>query len=310
MKEEAKVAVIVVTYNRERMLKRCMEALLRQTISLWKICVVDNASTDGTERMIQDIQLIYPEKVEYICLDENTGGAGGFCRGFCWADQYDEWEWLMVMDDDAAPEAEYTEKLLEKSKEYPEVGAFIGTEYVGYSNRIAFGGRRIIDKQRTVRTRIVSADAYKNPCFYVDTAVFVGLMMKHSVVRKAGYPDASFFIYYDDTDYCFRLRQYTKIMHVTDAKIFHREDYEKDVVMEGQKIWRLFYLYRNEVAIKKRYIKNLGVCYGWIVKNYLRKVFEILHDDKQKWKKIYLISRATWDVLNNKLGKAEYIDEK
>ena len=310
MKEESRIAVIVVTYNRERMLKRCMEALFQQTVPLCKICVIDNASTDETEKMMQVFQRDYPGKIEYIRLDENTGGAGGFYSGFQWADEYKDWDWLMVMDDDAAPEPEYTEKLLSKSKEYPEVKSFIGTEYVGYTDQIAYGGRRIIDKERTVRTKIVSAETYKNPCFYVDTAVFVGLMMHRSVVKQAGYPDASFFIYYDDTDYCFRLRPYTKILHITDAKIFHRENYEKDVVMEGQKTWRLFYLYRNELVIKKRYIKHWVIRYGWIVKNYLLKVFEILHYKTQKRKNIWIISRATWDVLNNKLGRAKYIDEK
>lgn len=310
MKEETRIAVIVVTYNRERMLKRCMEALFRQTVPLRKICVVDNASTDGTEKMMRDLRQDCRERVEYIRLEENTGGAGGFSKGFQWADQYEEWDWLMVMDDDAAPEPEYTEKLLAKSREYPEVKSFIGTEYVGYTDQIAYGGRRVIDKEKTVRTRIVSAEAYKTPCFYVDTAVFVGLMMHRSVVKQVGYPDASFFIYYDDTDYCFKLRPYTKILHITDAKIFHRENYEKDVLEQGQKTWRLFYLYRNELVIKKRYIKNWGVRYGWIAKNYLLKVFEILRDKKQKCSMIWIVSRATWDVLNNRLGKAKYIDER
>ena len=116
MKEESRIAVIVVTYKRERMLKRCMEALFQQTVPLCKIRVIDNASTDETEKMMQVFQRDYPGKIEYIRLDENTGGAGGFYSGFQWADEYKEWDWLMVMDDDAAPEPEYTEKLLSKSK--------------------------------------------------------------------------------------------------------------------------------------------------------------------------------------------------
>ena len=56
MKEESRIAVIVVTYNRERMLKRCMEALFQQTVPLCKICVIDNASTDETEKMMQVFQ--------------------------------------------------------------------------------------------------------------------------------------------------------------------------------------------------------------------------------------------------------------
>ena len=303
-----KIAVIVVTYNRERMLERCLNALFEQTVPVWKIYIVDNASADGTVGLVKRFQERYPEQIVFIQLPENTGGSGGFYKGFFRAEQDDEWNWLMVMDDDAAPASDYMEKLLRKAGEYPRLRGFIGTEYVGDTDRIAYGGRRIIDKESTVRTVQVPAEFYKKEYFYVDTAVFVGLMIHRSIVEKAGYPDPSFFIYYDDTDYCLKMRKYTKIMHVTDARIVHRENYEQNVVVEGQKLWRMFYLYRNELVIKKRYIKRWYIRYGWILKNYMLKVFEIWKDGDQRWEKIRLVSRATWDVINDHLGKAAYVD--
>lgn len=310
MKSIDKIAVIVVTYNRKKLLERCLNALFEQTVPVWKICIVDNASTDGSEVMVKFFQENYPEQIVYIQLKENTGGAGGFNKGFRWAKQYGGWNWLLVMDDDAAPAPDYIEKLLVRAKQFPQVRSFIGTEYVGYTDRIAYGGRRVIDKESTVRTVVVPGEFYNKDYFYVDTAVFVGLMIHHSVVEKAGYPDASFFIYYDDTDYCLKIREYTKIMHVTDARIVHRENYEQNVVIEGQKLWRMFYLYRNELVIKKRYIKRWYIRYGWILKNYMIKIAEIWKAGDQRWKKFRLISRATWDVLNNHLGKAAYVDEE
>lgn len=310
MENKNRVAVVVVTYNRKKLLNRCLESLVAQTVPLSTIIVVDNASSDGTDELVTSYVDMYGDKIVYIRHDKNTGGAGGFCTGFKHAMKSEVWDWLMVMDDDAAPEPEYTEKLLKFAEKNPEVKAYIGTEYVGDTDRIAYGGRRIIDKAGTVRTCIVPEDFYKKACFNVDTAVFVGLMMHRTVVSKAGYPDKDFFIYYDDTDYCLKLRKYTEILHVTDARIIHRENYEKDVLAEGQQLWRFFYLYRNELVIKKRYIKNPIIRYGWIVKNYFRKIIEIIRNNDRKCKRISLVTRATFDVLTNRLGKVKYFDGK
>lgn len=63
-----KVAVLIVTYNFERWLNRCMGSL-RQSILKPTIYVVDNASTDHTvERLKRD----YPE-VHLIENRENRG---------------------------------------------------------------------------------------------------------------------------------------------------------------------------------------------------------------------------------------------
>lgn len=308
MIENNKVEVVVVTYNRKRLLMRCLEALMKQTVKLHRVIVVDNASTDGTNDIMDDYLRRYHGVIEYIRLDSNTGGSGGFAAGFQHALLTPDWDWLMVMDDDAAPEPAYTEKLLKQAEMHPSVKSLIGTEYVGDTEQIAFGGRRVIDKKRTMRTCIVPKSAYKKSEFWVDTAVFVGLMMHKDVVTRAGCPDTSFFIYYDDTDYCFRIRKYTRILHVTDARIVHRENYEKDVMEEGQVLWRQFYLYRNEVLIKKRYIQNPFVRYGWIFKNYFRAIKEIMKGKDQKRRRIVLITHATFDVLVNRLGKVDYLD--
>ena len=47
------VLAIIVTYNRKKLLKESIEALLEQTVSDLRILVVDNFSNDGTEAYIE-----------------------------------------------------------------------------------------------------------------------------------------------------------------------------------------------------------------------------------------------------------------
>ena len=58
---------VVVTYNRLRLLKECIEALLRQTCSC-DILIVDNASTDETALWANQLAAEHP-----AVFYENTG---------------------------------------------------------------------------------------------------------------------------------------------------------------------------------------------------------------------------------------------
>ena len=65
------VSIIIVNYNAGHLLTRCLEALRKQTRRPKQICVVDNASRDGScDRIPGD----FPE-VTLIRHEQNTGFA-------------------------------------------------------------------------------------------------------------------------------------------------------------------------------------------------------------------------------------------
>ena len=105
------IAAIVVTFNRKALLTHCLQALLAQSAPLWRIVVIDNASTDGTETALRQAGLLDQPIIHYTRLPENIGGAGGFAHGMQLAfDAGAEWFWLM--DDDAMAEREALAALL------------------------------------------------------------------------------------------------------------------------------------------------------------------------------------------------------
>ena len=48
------IVAIVVTYNRKKLLKECLESLLDQTIKLDRIIVIDNNSSDNTFEYLEE----------------------------------------------------------------------------------------------------------------------------------------------------------------------------------------------------------------------------------------------------------------
>lgn len=70
------LSVIIPTYNRKDILKRCLTALFNQTYpqNMYEIIVVDDGSTDGTERMIKTMINDSPCELRYF-KQENKGPA-------------------------------------------------------------------------------------------------------------------------------------------------------------------------------------------------------------------------------------------
>lgn len=67
------VSVCVIAYNHERYIAQCLESILRQRTSFdFEILVRDDASTDGTQRVLQEYQERYPDRVRLVLEERNT----------------------------------------------------------------------------------------------------------------------------------------------------------------------------------------------------------------------------------------------
>lgn len=62
---EFSYAAVIVTYNRKYLLIKAIESPLAQIVIPQKIVIVDNHSTDGTERVLFDKNLLSNQKICY-----------------------------------------------------------------------------------------------------------------------------------------------------------------------------------------------------------------------------------------------------
>jgi len=75
------ITVLIATYNRARMLERCLAHLSRQAFEPGdEIVVVDNGSTDGTERVINEVARNAPVPVRYV-LERTPGKSSALATG-------------------------------------------------------------------------------------------------------------------------------------------------------------------------------------------------------------------------------------
>ena len=211
-----KFAVTIVTYNRLELLKECVQQVLSQTVPFFYICIVDNNSTDGTskylDQLVAETQTASSDKnkpeFHILHLPENIGGAGGFAKGIENLGKTD-CDWILIIDDDAMIAADYIEQLQK---------AILRTNYLAYSGTVTTAGsidtthRRFIKCPRLMLYGPVPEEAYAKASFEYDISTFCGLLVKADMVRRIGLPKTEYFIWFDDTEYCLRFHDQSRIL--------------------------------------------------------------------------------------------------
>ncbi|WP_416443798.1 glycosyltransferase [Leucobacter sp. HNU] len=106
----ARVAAVIVTFNRLAKLPKTLETVRAQTHGCEWVVVVNNASTDGTREYLDGLD---DPQLVVLHLDENLGGAGGFEHGMAHGVNLGA-DYVWIMDDDCYPDPNALEILLEQ----------------------------------------------------------------------------------------------------------------------------------------------------------------------------------------------------
>ncbi len=211
------VCVITLNWN------RCSDTLeflasLRQSHYPNQPCiVVDNGSSDGSAQIIAEN---YPE-VEIICNTSNLGFAGGFNVGLRRA-LTQSVEYVFVVNNDTwlAPN---TLSALVLEAEDPQVGAVAPVIfYATQPDKIWSAGAG-----RNPLTLDLTDNHNRRRIFTQPLAVeFISgcaMLIKRRVLEQVGLFDEKFFMYYEDSDYCLRIRQANfKLLVTPQAKLWHK----------------------------------------------------------------------------------------
>lgn len=74
--KKPKISVIVTVYNIEKEIERCLDSLINQTMESYEIIVVNDGSTDNSQKIINKLKKANPELIRSF-TKENGGGDWG-----------------------------------------------------------------------------------------------------------------------------------------------------------------------------------------------------------------------------------------
>jgi N-acetylglucosaminyl-diphospho-decaprenol L-rhamnosyltransferase len=220
----ARVDVVVVSYNSRNQLRDCVEPLVGMEDV--NVIVVDNASTDGSLAVIEDLP------VEKVQLERNGGFAFGCNAGW----RRGRAEYVLLLNPDARIDFESLGALAKELDADPTL-ALVAPRIVHADGSLDFSQRRFPRLRSTYAQALFlhrlfpRADwtdevireeaAYASPGS-PDWVSGAAMLLRRSVLEELGGLDEGFFLYCEDIDLCCRIRRAGYgIAYVPSATVVH-----------------------------------------------------------------------------------------
>lgn len=258
-----KVAVVILNYRVADETIKCIESVKNSSYMNIKIIVVDNHSEDGLEEKLRDVEDVY-----FYQNEENSGYTGGNNLGMKLALQMGV-DYVLVLNPDTTITPDCIENLV-KAAEKTGAGIVGPKIYFTGSKTIWYAGgvmdlANVIGKHRGVDEKDVGQYDEQMETDYVTGAA---MLINIEVIKKIGFFDDNFFLYYEDADYCMRAKKKGfKIYYVPEAIVHHEnakssglgsplQDYfiTRNRMLYGAK----FLKFRTRFALFREAMRNIG----------------------------------------------------
>jgi len=180
-----KVSIIVPVYNTENYLKKCLDSLVNQTLENIEILIVNDGSTDNSQKIIDEYKELYSNKIKIF--NKSNGGLSD-ARNF--AIPHTTGEYIGFVDSDDYIELDMFEKMyaLAKTKnldlvecnfnwEYPnKIKIDYGIDYLEKKDFFLFG--RVMVCNKLFKTSIIKDNniTFSKSLNYEDIEFFYNLI--------------------------------------------------------------------------------------------------------------------------------------
>lgn len=160
--QDGLISIIVPVYNVKKYILETIDCVCRQTYENWELLLVEDGSTDGTDRLLQEYVAAGGDgRVRLIVSGVNEGAARARNRGLAQA----AGRYIAYLDADDLWEPLKLERELAFMKEKRAAFAFTGYEFADENGR---GLGRIVH----VPERLTYRQALKNTTIFTTTVMF------------------------------------------------------------------------------------------------------------------------------------------
>lgn len=239
------VSIITVNYNNSFHTIELLESIKLLSYSKIEVIVVDNASKENPFYAFKEA---YPECI-FIRNEKNLGFAGGNNVGI----RHAKGDYYFLVNNDTELTQNIIEGLLDVFSSHPDAGVVCPKfryyykkdiiEFAGYTKvNILTGRNRMIgcgemDKGQYDRLK---------ETYYAHGG---GMMISKEVIQKVGYLPEIFFLYYEEFDWCERIRKAGyKLYYQYRSLIFHKES----MTTGKNSVLKTYYINRNRLLFMRR----------------------------------------------------------
>jgi len=198
-----KTATIIVTYNGEKWIERCLASVVHSTYHS-DLFVIDNSSTDRTLNLVKN----FPLHLEKLDINAGFGFANNVALKKLENSDYD---YFFLINQDVYLEENVLSKLVNFAQKHPEMGIIAPIQFDGTGKNIDANFQQYInlseDKGDFYSTGFCNAAAW---------------LVTKECLKKVGIFNPNFRHYGEDRNYCERAKYHNLgIAIVKDTKVLH-----------------------------------------------------------------------------------------
>lgn len=213
------ISIIIVNWNTRDLLADCLNSIARTAAGMaHEIIVVDNASSDGSREMVR-------EHFPHVRLLVNAGNVG-FAKANNQAIQASAGRYVLLLNSDTVVLPGALPALVRFMDAHPQVG-IVGAKLLNRDGTLQPSWARfptvwseLLGRNSRARERYLTREGAL--AFAVDWVGGACFMICRAVVEEVGLLDEGYFMYSEEMDWCFRVRQKSWLVcYYPEAQVVH-----------------------------------------------------------------------------------------
>jgi len=261
-----KIGVVTVTYNSANVVGDFIDCFLKQTYQNLVLYVVDNCSEDITLSILkkQDISniVIIDNKTNFGVAKANNQAINRAFRDDC--------NQVLLINNDVTFEKGLVHKLIKSQKEnncslvVPKIMYFKDPDTIWYAGSWFIKNKGYLPLHRGQKQ---VDNGQFNQSIEVEYAPTCCLLAKRKVFDDIGLMNEKYFVYFDDTDFSYRIWKdgRHKMFYCPDIKFYHKVgSLTKSIDFDGKKNYRGNFFIEQNVANHIYFLRQIGSVFAYL----------------------------------------------
>ena len=296
------VFIIILHWQGSHYTRACLASVRALAYENFKILLVDNGSPDksgaGIAKQFPGVMLLE--------TGVNLGFSGGCNAGINYCLENGA-QWIWLLNNDTKVGKDSLTALMKAAAREPKAGALGAMVMTGKGDQFVASGAGEIDfiRAKTYLRKTAPAGAEYISCDWLSGS---NLLLKAEALRQVGTFNDEYFLYFEDTELCWRMRKAGwSCLFVPAARVEHAGG----ASTEGSRsYWRAYYYTRNRLLFFSKYSRGLSSLPGLlnIAGHLVRHALVLRFRGENGKKQLKAEMLGLNDYLGRRLGKATCLD--
>jgi len=252
------ISIIIILYNSKKYITKCIDSIEKNFSEKkdYEIILFNNSSDYYKDNSIKSYKII------------NSKDNIGYSKALNYCISISKGNYILSLNPDTILYSDSISNLKNTFNYYQDVGV-VGAKILNVDMSFQLSSRRAFPTTSTIlikyfnKIKLTKKNPYnyidieKNKIYEVDAVSGCCMMFKKSIYDKLNGFDERFFLYFEDTDFCYRMKgnQY-KVIYNPNSKIIHYKGASSNY---KNKIFVLFNFYMSMFKFILKYYKKYKI---------------------------------------------------